>query len=299
MGPYLTIGMPVVARDVVKLDSGGYLIAAKAPGIKCFCMDVGFNKGLVTVDAWLEKSNDVFVIAVEALPQLHILFETMNTAADQIGDKNKGSSKDAYWKLSDFHASQRALRYKKHFARAFIVNGAVSTSPGVAEFHTGQGWDADGNGATDVASLFDFDDPSKSKSRGGRHTLVRKFRLDQVLKHVPPPPHANWDTLKIDIQGADVDALLSAGVYLKNFMCVIGEFETAHYKVPAGLATDPVPIMKAAGFVSAGIAGNMVWINPRRAKEYLAAPESFHCHTIFDVGGLTLGAVKAAFQRVG
>ncbi len=54
---------------------------------------------------------------------------------------------------------------------------------------------------------------------------MRLIALSDVLVHVAPPepPLFMWDTLKIDIQGSDVEALISAGDYLKNFVCVVGK----------------------------------------------------------------------------
>jgi hypothetical protein len=41
----------------------------------------------------------------------------------------------------------------------------------------------------------------------GVPVIARKIRLETVLKHVAPPPALVWDTLKIDIQGYDVESL--------------------------------------------------------------------------------------------
>ena len=111
--------------------------------------------------------------------------------------------------------------------RCMMINGAVSSTPGVAEFNTGVGRDANGRGATDTASLFQFKDKgAKERASKWSSTLVRKFRLDDLLSHVPKPTDDfMWDTLKVDIQGGDVDALVSCGDYLKHFTCVIGEFD--------------------------------------------------------------------------
>lgn len=62
-----------------------------------------------------------------------------------------------------------------------------------------------------------------------RDLHVTQFRLQNLLKHLPAPTDDTqdgmlWDTLKLDIQGADADALISAGDYVDHFLCVIGEF---------------------------------------------------------------------------
>ena len=56
-----------------------------------FSLDVGFNKGRVTVNDWLEKQQNLFVICVEAIPALFTLFETMMASETQIGDGGAGA----------------------------------------------------------------------------------------------------------------------------------------------------------------------------------------------------------------
>ena len=51
-------------------------------------------------------------------------------------------------------------------------------------------------------------------------------------------------------------------------MCVVGEFQTYHYKIPADIITDPAPILLAHGFIYA---------NPKKA---LSVASLFITHTI-------------------
>ena len=302
----LTFAAPLVARDVAKVDANGLLIAAGASKITHFSLDVGFNKGRVTVNDWLEKQQNLFVICVEAIPALFTLFETMMASETQIGDGGSGAGDGdtvvPYWKLTKFHASQRALVYKKlchDEKRCMMINGAVSSTPGVAEFNTGVGRDANGKGATDTGSLFAFrNGGARERAKKWSATLVRKFRLDELLKFIPiPTDNYSWDTFKVDIQGGDVDALVSAGKYLKYFTCVIGEFDVGSYQIPDGVQTNPTPILIAAGFVNTNIVGRSVWINPKYKNQYLADPESFGCHRVHDVPA-SLNRLIAAFKKL-
>ena len=302
----LTFAAPLVVRDVAKVDANGFIIAAGASKITHFSLDVGFNKGRVTVNDWLEKQQNLFVICVEAIPALFTLFETMMASETQIGDGGSGAGDGdtvvPYWKLTKFHASQRALVYKKFChdeKRCMMINGAVSSTPGVAEFNTGVGRDANGQGATDTGSLFAFrNGGARERAKKWSATLVRKFRLDELLKFIPiPTDKYSWDTFKVDIQGGDVDALVSAGKYLKYFTCVIGEFDVGSYQIPNGVQTNPTPILLAAGFINTNIVGRSVWINPKYKNQYLADPESFGCHRVHDVPA-SLNRLIAAFKKL-
>ena len=299
---FLTFAAPLVVREVGTVDDNGMLKAILSSKIKRFSMDVGFNKGRVTVDDWLSKQPDLFVVAVEAIPALQILFETMMAAEMQIGDRTHSipNTKIPYWKLTQFHASQRALKYKKYCheeSRCMMINGAASTTPGVAEFNTGAGRQEKG-GATDTGSLFSFKDAkARARAKDWASTLVRKFRIDDLLKHVPQPSSdLVWDTFKVDIQGADVDAMVSAGKYLKYFTCVIGEFDVGSYQIPKGVATDPSPVLQAAGFVKYN-SRRMVWINPKNKEQFLASPSSFGCHRVHDVQ-VDLNGLISAFKKL-
>ena len=106
----LTFATPIVARDAARIDpTSGYLAAASSANIHKFSLDVGFNKGKVTVNDWLEHQPQHFVLAVEAIPALFTLFETMMSSETQIGDLGTGAGEGdttvPYWKLTKFHGN--------------------------------------------------------------------------------------------------------------------------------------------------------------------------------------------------
>jgi hypothetical protein len=91
------------------------------------------------------------------------------------------------------------------------------------------------------------------------------------------------------VQGADVEALISAGDHVTRFACVVGEFDKGAYNVPKSIETDPVPFLKSHGFayvipkavlMSSKKRGvkvsfvNSVWVNTRfyerfKKREYM------------------------------
>lgn len=81
----------------------------------------------------------------------------------------------------------------------------------------------------------------------------------------------------VDIQGADADALISAGAHLQRFACVIGEFRGNHYDVPNGIVIDPKDILLRAGFrkVAEGMR-EKVWINSRFLGRFFD-PSNYTC----------------------
>eukprot|EP01031_Cornospumella_fuschlensis_P026013 gene26013-31413_t len=173
---------------------------------------------------------------------------------------------------------------KAYRDRAIVIPAAVSTKRGTATFNTGGGWQ---NNMSDVGSLFGWEDPRREAERKKLRDLqqtVRLIALSDILVHVAPPvpPLFMWDTFKVDIQGSDVEALITAEGYLKNFVCVVGEFQSNHYKIPDGVAQDPAPILTAADFVKVYHKDNQIWMNKRYSKEYLANPELFGCHRVYD-----------------
>ena len=69
--------------------------------------------------------------------------------------------------------------------RCVLIHGAVSSTRGVAEFNTGVGGTGRGGGATDSGSLFEFKGKSvDQRLEGYTATLVRRFRLDDVLRYM-------------------------------------------------------------------------------------------------------------------
>jgi hypothetical protein len=95
-----------------------------------------------------------------------------------------------------------------------LIPAAVSLKPGLAIFNAGDGWE---NNYTDVGSLCSFSDQKKERlrARSREHKqIVRLFKLSGILKYIAPPqpPLFFWDALKIDNQGSDIVALISAEV---------------------------------------------------------------------------------------
>jgi len=260
----LSLPAPVSASDAALLDNEGFLKAAQRPHIKHFSVDVGVNKGAVMVP-WLESDASHFIVGFEANPTLYQAYESGLFNAS----------------LEPLSFARDLQRFRALKDRALVVHGAVAASPGTAEFYTGAGG-GNRRGVSATGSLLEWSDPRARRARAGEHVVVRKIRLDKVFRHVPPPPTLIWDTLKIDIQGYDVEALYSAGDFLRRFTCIIGEFMTNGYAVPDGIRTDPAPVLLEAGFKEMEGSGRTIWINPRNNASYLANPRGFHCHQVYD-----------------
>jgi len=167
-----------------------------------------------------------------------------------------------------------ALTIKANTARTLIINAAAGRGGGARDFNTGAKND-------DTGSLFSGD------LSGSSPGAVPMVPLGDILQHVPL--HLRWDVLKIDVQGADVEALLSAGKLVRRFACVVGEYDVGEYEVPKTLATDPVPFLIENEFVmvvprarsnqkgySPSVAAlgrstsvvNSVWINTRAYERF-------------------------------
>ena len=70
-----------------------------------------------------------------------------------------------------------------------------------------------------------------------------------------------WDTFKVDIQGSDVEAILSADAFIKNFVCVVGEFDYNAYDLPKDIMTDPKSILTGYNFKKVFGGVNEIWMN--------------------------------------
>jgi hypothetical protein len=232
----------------------GYLKAISEPWVKTFSLDVGFNRGQTSL-GWLKNLKSLFVIGVDAN---HLL-------------------------VSRFEHSEEFEEIRE---KEIVLLGAVGTKYGTAMFNPGFGWD----NVSDTGSLFGWADPERERERRKylrRQMPVRFLRLQDILEHVPPPRLGQgflWDTLKIDVQGADVDALISAGEYIKRFLCVVGEFQTQFYSVPKEIPTDPAPFLKQNGFVRVHYkeTDNQIWMNPIYFEEYRKNATIFGCHLVYD-----------------
>ncbi len=254
---YLVFDGPVTARAAhAEVDDHGYYkILCEGTPFTSFSFDVGFNRGQST-KGWLEaQSPYLYIIGIEANARLVSHFE---------------------------HSSEFAN------ARSYVqvLNVAAGTKEGgVSMFNPGFGW----ANSSDTGSLFGFSDPNREKERLkhiGKHILVRNLRLDALLAHVPLPraPTFMWDTMKLDVQGADVDAMYSAGDYIDNFVCVVGEFDALHYVVPEGFPTKHYEFLGKHKFkcVWDMWPGNSIWLNERYYDIYKKDPKRFGCHTVYD-----------------
>lgn len=265
----LTIASVVTSRsELAKVDEHGFLKAFYQPSINTFSMDIGFNRGQTSLK-WLQQLHDMFVIGIEANSALVNHF--------------------------DHSPEFRAIR-----DREIVIWAGAGSKPGVAQFNPGHGW----NNVSDTGSLFHWSDANREKQRmkfAHHELLVRIVRMDQILAHVPPPfdnkknkdsssslSHQNktsfvWDTLKIDVQGADVDAMISVGpIFIKRFLCVVGEFSIKEYTVPKDFPTDPVPFLVENGFVKVFVGGNQIWLNKLLVEEYRQQPDRYACHRVYD-----------------
>jgi FkbM family methyltransferase len=238
------------------VDDQGYLTSM---GINStytsFSLDVGFNRGQ-TSKVWHAEQPNLYVVAIEANAHLVRQFE--------------------------FGPEFEGIR-----PNTMVVQAAASSHDGgVITFNPGFGW----NNVSDTGSIFGFRDPKREAVRLQylrSHLSVRNMRLSDLLKHVPPPRNTTfvWDTLKVDVQGSDVDALMSAGDFVDNFVCVVGEFEIDNYNVPKGFPIDPGPFLKQHKFVLTrdnNKRGNSIWLNSRFFDLYKSRPQRFGCANVYD-----------------
>ena len=237
-----------------QVDEQGYLMIMGAGSTyTSFSLDVGFNRGQSS-SGWHQKQPHLYVIGIEANAHLARQFE---------------------------HGAE----FEEIRKNTMVIQAAAASRPGVVKFNPGFGW----SNVSDTGSIFPFKDTKRESERQKylhSHFAVRSPRLDTVLKHVPPRRGTAfvWDTLKLDVQGADVDALISSGDYVEQFMCVVGEFETLHYETPVGLEINPAPFLKQHDFVCVYdvYPGNSIWLNKKHFALYKETPERFGCHIVYD-----------------
>lgn len=179
----------------------------------------------------------MFVVGFEANPALYTMFEM-----------NPGINFDSTVHAANPDTEKKRLVYRHHNDRALLVLGAVADdlTEKYVEFHPGLGFTNKNGHPSDVGSLMKI--TAEQEAKDSDIVVVRKIRLEQVLKHIPPPhPGYVWDTLKVDIQGYDVEALYSAGPLLSYFTCVVGEFILGKYEASNNLRINPNIVLEKAG----------------------------------------------------
>jgi hypothetical protein len=250
------------------LNQNGFL--QLGPSITHFTLDLGVNRGN-TVAKFLEDIPSQFVIGIEANPYLasmHNMASSTHSVLTDASGKQHPYCGSVYGELGE-----KTSVIEKCRDRVLILNVAAASTAGVVQFNMGYGW-VDG-APDDVGSMYEWEDESMQKKGQGNQVSVYKMRLDALLRFVPPS--LTWDCLKIDIQGADADALISAADFVDNFKCVVGEFDTNAYKVPTGTVTDPAAFMKSHNFIDVercnGSRKGSFWLNTRfltnfKAKDY-------------------------------
>jgi len=237
-----------------QVDKDGYLTVMGPDSFyTSFSLDVGFNRGQTSA-AWHSIQPHLYSIGIEANANLVYHFEH---------SQDLNSIRD----------------------NTMVVHAAASSRDGgVIRFNPGFGW----NNVSDTGSVFGFTDPKREKVRlqhANSHIAVRNLRLSDLLRHVPLPRNTSflWDTMKLDVQGADVDAMMSSSEYVEHFICVVGEFDTTHYAVK-GVKTDPKPFLTEHKFVMVYDIwpGNSIWLNSRLFSLYKDNPQRFGCHNVYD-----------------
>lgn len=264
------------------LDEGKLRIM-KHSNISSFSLDVGFNIGQTTI-IWNreQKGQSLFVIGIEANEHLVRDWET-----HEFTERLDGIFNDA-------------VALAPYREKVMLIHGAATThSGGVAKLNPGYGYKR-GVELVGTGSLLKWRHKEKEKERlrhASKHLNVKTMRLSDILMYVPDPrfPNFVWDTLKLDVQGLDADALISAGDYVDRFMCVNGEFDSYHYQSEAEgegredskYITDPASFLKQHQFRRVHwteAPDCQIWLNarPEFISLYRKDPSRFGCDKVYD-----------------
>jgi len=205
-------------------------------GHTSFSLDVGFNFGKISAE-WLQDVPGMFVVGVEASRELYSYYDAFcNSIASNSVILSARNSKLRFffgvWKNASKHCNKRM----------FLINAAAGSRYGAT------GFAPDSSGMMDDGSLvFGGKDAYKEP--------VISLPLATLLATIPHTPDFVWDTIKVDIQGVDADAVVSTGHFIQNFKCVVAEFAGKPTCVPCkehGMYSnvDAYKFLKQQGFLN-------------------------------------------------
>jgi len=232
---YLSVPQPFWILD----EQGMYDISFRYSHLS---VDVGYNRGHISAK-WMEEQSSLFIIALEANPQLYAYHKVLQWDVDTEGQSFASQTCPNLTEVDSKEGKREHLRNYNLFAvrnakkigkQLMLINAAAGSldEKGIAEFFL-----------------------RKSDTTGDSGT-VRKFR-DQIrqitlvlpLKNIlnKVPVRMIYDTLKVDALGSELQVLEGVGNQIMKFKCVIGEFGT----IPREPGTEQSKaFLKEYGFVS-------------------------------------------------
>jgi len=205
-------------------------------------VDIGYNRGHIT-GKWLESQNELFVIAFEANPQMYayhkviqwdLVTDGQSFASQFCQNLTSTATKDlkrAHLRNYNLFAIKNAKLFDERIMLINAAAGAPNTK-GVAEFFLRK---SDSTG--DSGTLRKFDDQISQV------TII--LPVSSILAKLPT--RLQYDTLKVDALGAELQVLKGVGNHIMKFKCVIGEFGTIP-REPG--AEESKKHLKEYGFVS-------------------------------------------------
>ena len=273
-----------IMRPIWPLDEQGHILLPA--DVRHIAIDVGANK-LKVMEAWLLRDPRHAYIGFEPNP---FLWGGAIVTGREVAH-GKDSVKAAADALTQFvadpggflHVPRTSQILAARHDRAFVVNAAAAKDPGWAEFNMGGAW-----GFDDTGSMYSASEGAKFRlEQAIGATPVRVERLDRLLSILPPPREGGgdsqnhlpftWGMLKIDAQGADADALVSAAEYIRHFVCVLGEFTEGcamqrscyGYTLPPWVEANPCPFLLDHSFIPVlDLNAMSQWIEPEPAEGF-------------------------------
>ena len=229
-GPYAAAGdtLAYVSAPLHAADGQGRL--ALLPGVDILNLDLGFNRGKIT-GQWLAKyGSRLFVVGVEANPVLAMCAKLIQPAFDEFCQE-----------VGKFRPS-----LLPHLKQYVVVSGALDNSGQASVdlwYDTNQNdkkmTPDEGTIRTDIAVYRD-------RKNQGTTVTVAAFPLTKVLDILPlPSPALRWGCLKVDIQGTDMQAIISGGSRVADFACLSMEVWGAN--LLGDLFVEPVTHMATLG----------------------------------------------------